>query len=384
MSEFLNNRQVSLKQVGGTKGLHGLPRKQRALVLASLMEEAPRKGRSAEACILTAFKFAIEEGNVLSARKLFEKLSPPDSSKSAEKHVSEKISYLRNTEKDGLLADKLATAFRLDGEAMSRFREYTGRMLKTANQKLDSDYTFSAQLFKRILTEEADVGVSMNSVPAAIGLTIHYLRNRELRAAIDVIESNLFEDGSIASFAKMDLIPEVQKMMQRTSREALSEFSDFVEKKGMLPFFQESVLGLTKNLAKKDPGELKTIFDLMVLFKLENYTEDIGTHLMSIHYLEIAEIASDLGNKSGLDLALNNYFGLLEESARHNPKIYEKLYFVARRFSYDERFPQFGVNAVLYCIANGELEKAKELAGKSRALLFLHARIVSLLDRVKI
>lgn len=375
MTTNLNLRLIALKKMGGTKTLRILPREKRALALASLMNEGPEKIRSSKACQMTAFACAVERGDVSAAKKLFQRLSSADERKQAKKIVSAKVKTLREEKKDAI-ADLFEVSFGLSEEAKSRFVAGMKEKLGEAKQKLESDYVFAHVPFTKILEDAELAEIPYITQDAAIGLATFHIRGCRVNDALDTIEKYLMNDGQLAEGADIWLIPEIRKMLERTSKHVLNEIAKHAKKKGLLPLMQKAVLDLA--LLKRFKGAEKNmeVLDLMLIFGLNEDAQRLGKGIITVFmthadlfpkknykmYLGAARTAVWINNLDAGDEAMNKYLAVSRELGEENPEILGEVALAAMEFSWYIEAKELGRKAFAHYISNGNLEEAEMIA----------------------
>ena len=395
MSKIINQRHIALQKMGGAKQVHSLPREKRARILASLMDEGITKVRSGKVCSMAAFECALERGDVAAAKKYSESFYDLFGLFSLRDLVIAKVKTLRD-EKQESTANMFEVAFDLNEKARLGFVEHMEDLLNEAEQKLNADYSFAFVLFSQILDKEKMAGVDCCTEAAAVGLATNYLRSRRLNEAMDIIEEHLLKDGKVSGVARIKLIPEIQKMMGRTTEHALIKFAKNSEKRGLLPLMQESILGLTSEGMFEDVERCKMVFGLMLIFELTQDARSLGAYLVNLkigmadahpeksaeEYLDAARIASRIGLMDEMDEAMDKYLAVVGGSENKDEfLLIEAGARAAMEFSRTDVAQKLGEQAVGLFLREGMLEQAENVAHELR-LTPLHAQVVEMRKRI--
>lgn len=372
-------RQIILKEMGGTKWIHGLQRPDRALALASLMQEAPAKPKSEMAAAFSAFISAVEKADPVRAKKIAEKHSL-DEGKCREL-VFAKVKALRSEEGNpqSCTASNFEILFGLDEGARERFVAAMAQQLEHAYAKLKEDYAFAHVLFIGIITSEAELRVNVHTKDAAAGLAISFMQRRHFEGAFEVMQKHLLEGGRIEGGQGRPLKEAVKKMLFACSEHYVQEIASLSRRHGALPFMQEAILEMAPS-AFKEPEKGESILNSMLAFGLEKQARELGAHLANFYlgkadaqpskylenYLKAAQFALHAGLMDEMDEAMDKYLSLcghLGEGGR--PGLFEEGMRAAQAFSRGDMALELGKKAVLHYFSKGEYGKAGEVARES-------------------
>lgn len=372
-------RQIILKEMGGTKRIHGLQRPDRALALASLMQEAPAKLKSEKAAAFSAFMSAVEKADPVRAKKIAEKHSL-DEGKCREL-VSAKVKALRSEEGNpqSCTASNFEILFGLDEGAKERFVAAMAQQLEHAYAKLDSDYAFAHVLFAGIINSEAELRVDVHTKDAAAGMAISFMQRRRFEDAFEVMQKHLLEGGRIEGEQGRLLKEAVKKMLLACSRNYAPEMASISRKHGGLPFMQEAILEMAPS-AFKEPEKGESIFSFMSAFGLEKQARELGAHLANFYlgkadaqpgkffedYLKAAQYAMLAGLMDEMDEAMDKYLSMCEHLGEGGrPGLLEEGMRTAQAFSRGDITRELGKKAALHYLSKGEYGKAGEVARES-------------------
>ena len=375
MAENASPRRRALEKMGGRGFVCSLPREKRALALASVLLEEPPKHRMSQRCFMVAFRCALDEGNIASAKEHFHQFTGEPEKKEAHKLVLAKVETLRKQGREAV-ADMHEVIFGLSADAAMRFSQRMEALLSEAESQLDFDDRSAHALFNRIMDQEELAGLEWCSLRAAAGLAVLHLRQRNLGNALEVTETRLLREGGIPGIAKCKLIPEIQEMVGRTSEPALARFAQDLESRGLLPLMQEAVLGLASEEVLGDLEQCRKVFGLLAIFGPRKDAEELGAYLalreleladaepwrMRAHYLAAARTAAKVELVDELEEALDKYLALVLEEAEGNPELSWDAALVAKEFGRTGLARELAERAATLYVREGMVAQAEKAA----------------------
>ncbi|MBD3397593.1 hypothetical protein GF412_00465 [Candidatus Micrarchaeota archaeon] len=381
MTKNPNQRSIALKKAGGTRALGALPREKRAVAFASLLSEDPRKEKSSSAAALFAFRSAVEKGDVFRARKLAGKFAIPE--EECREAASGKVKELRAKAEGGVssLATDFELLFKLDGHlaAEKRFRDAMSEELRRAKEKLRIDYAFADQLFRGIIKEQQDRGINANIEDAAAWLAVSFIQRRRVDGGLGIAKQYLMKDGKVDGPQKILLEDELKKSLPNCSEGYLRTLKSNADGSGLGQLLHDSVLGMASGLDFTDLRSVELVFRVSRAFGIKSVTEDLGKFLANAYmgraeaqpgkfmedYLSAARAAVFAGLDGMAEEALEKYLMQCASVCPEEPKAMERAMYVSLEFGEAERAREFGTQAALLYIKEGNLEKAEEMANES-------------------
>lgn len=379
MTTKLNQRLNALKEIGGTKSLRVLPRELRAQAIASLMLEKPAKPQAAKSAALPAFSSAVERGEAFRAKKLAGRFSLPE--EKCSEIVSSKMKELRaeETKESAELARDFEIVFGMGKDAEERFTAEMRDDLEYAKQKLRIDYTFADNHFRKIIKDQQERGIDVNIEEAAAWLAVSFIRRRHLEQGLGIVKEFLLNDGELTGPQKILLEDELKKVLPICGEGYLEKISDFSKKQGTYPLLRDAVMGMTAGLDFTKLENVERVFSLSRIFGIRGLSEDMGTYLANAYmgkaethpekfmndYLRAARAAVFAGLDELMDEAIDKYLALAESPGSADPELMENAMQAALEFSRIDTARELGEKATLLYLAQGNLEKAEEMANES-------------------
>ena len=365
----------SLRDIGGTKQIALLPRKKRALVLASLMEEEPTKVASRQKCLLAAFECALEKKDIAPSKTIFGKLGEEQKAR-AKELVRQAIPKLREEQNDGL-ANMLEVAFALNQETTEHFRKTMEVNLKASLDEASIDLAASRRELAHILEKTKLAGCDELAEKAALGLASSYLNSRDVSRGFAILQEHFIEEGVLKEGVAERLMPEFKFLLMNTGEGALAQVAEAAEESGALPALQKTLLELASEGIYGDVQLCEKIFRIMLLLKLEPEAHILGAYLVDFHlgvadaeprkfyehYLKAARIGTKVGMAQEAASAVNEYMDIVCKFGEGEFLMLESGARVALEFSRMQLAHEFGEAAIQLYLEEGMLEQAQSLAG---------------------
>jgi hypothetical protein len=377
MTKNLNQRLRSLKEVGGTKTLRVLPRNIRAQAIASIMLEEPANSRAAKAAAMFAFKSAVEKSEPFRAKKIADKFSLP--MKECVMLVSAKAELLRAENESSTDAADFELIFELSPDAKKRFVESKVRELEIGKEKLEHHYPLADVYFKQIIKDQQERGIDVNIDEAATWLAVSFIRKRFLEEALNVVGQYLIKDGRVHGPQKILLEDELKKILPICSDKYLEKIAMLSKKQGTYSLMRNAIVGMGR-MDSSEPEEVEVVFRLSRIFSIKYLMSDCAAYLTKAYldraeaqpensmedFLLAARTAIFAGLDEKMDEAVIKYLSLCESLGSGKPEFMEKAMHVALEFSRADSVQEFGEKAAPLYLAQGELEKAEQMANESR------------------
>ena len=368
-------RLRSLRDMGGTKQVALLPRKKRALVLASLMEEEPTKVGSRQKCLLAAFECALENGDVTSSKTIFGKLDEEQKAR-AKELVRKAIPKLRE-EKNAGVANMLEVAFALNQETTEHFRKTMEANLQASLEEASIDLAASRRELAHILKKTKLAGCDDLAEEAALGLASSYLNSRDVSRGFAILQEHFIEEGMLKEGVAERLMPEFKFLLMNTGEGALAQVAEAAEESGALPALQKTLLELVSEETYADIERCEKIFRIMFILNLEQEAHILGAYLVGVHlgaadaeprkfyehYHKAAKIGAKVGLKQDVEAAVSGYMDAVCKFGEGEFLMLESGARVALEFSKMQLAQEFGERAIQLYLEEGMLEQAQSLAG---------------------
>lgn len=340
-------RQRSLERRGGLELINTMPREDRALVLAAVMQEDRTKRSSEIAYAFRAFLSAVEKGDPVRASKIFNRHKLGESEKAVESRaaVSAKISEL-DSKGDKKLSDSFAILFFNDADATSRFSAWGAKSLEMARQKMMTDYPLTHVLLKGIIEAERQNGVSIHSQEAYLLLVSNYIRRGDF-------------SGAAESFEKFMAEKEVPNCPERF--EGLKkELWDYL--KGV----SEGYLAHVAQTAERHPSML-SFCEFVISEKAEDYSGDLDSIERNFR------IAKAFGMYAERKRIANNLIDMSAGMAEAQPEKFYHEYLRAARISAEsggDKTYEYAEQFVAMCGQLGEKDSSAYAEGLEAAIEF--------------
>jgi hypothetical protein len=375
-------RAISHGLVGGAKFIHQLPRADRALVLASLLQEGPAKRECEIKYALYAFKDAVGKDDPFRAFKIFEKhgLGASGRAEQIRALISAKIGALK-IEGKSERADSFAIVFFKDEDAVSRFSERIAESLTLAKERMDKGDPPSAYVYLTgIIEAESKLGLSIHTHESALMLATNYLGSKNFKKAEENIVSAL-ESGILYADERSALITEIGNFMAVVSEGHLREVADIARKNpAVLSLCEEAVSARISESFKGSDNidKLERDFGLAYAFQMHEEVTKFGKWISALllgkadaqpekfyrDYLRAARIAGKAGAHETMDECISKFFALCEELGKDSPSVYAEGSEAAQEFSFWDQANSLGEKAFFGFLSNGEYGKAQEFAAR--------------------
>lgn len=376
------HRAISHGLVGGTKFIHELPRADRALVLASLMQEAPAKRGCEIKYALYAFKDAVQKDDPFRAYKIFEKheLGATERAEKIHALISAKIEKL-NAEGKIERADSFAIIFLKDKDAVSRFSARVAENLNLAKERVQmGDYPYAYVCLSGIIEAESKLGLSILTHEAALLLATQYLRGKDFKKAEEKIRRAL-DSGTLSANERSGLVTEIGNFMFAVSEVHLREVAEMARKNQVVLSLCKEAISARISESSKSPFDVDALerdFGLAYAFQMHEEVGKFGKWISLLllgkadaqpekfykDYLHAARIAGMAGAHETKDECIFKFIALCEELGKNDPSIYAEGSEAAQEFSFWGQANSLGEKAFFGFLSNGDYGKAEQLATK--------------------